>query len=108
MRKHTGFVVPRGRAVYVKQAFKCCPYAGMITSQIHDFLEQNGYEVVDDPTIADAQLVNTCGSDAAQAQLTYDTIADVREQAPGSPIVIAGCLNSIEPKRIVAALANTR
>jgi MiaB/RimO family radical SAM methylthiotransferase len=106
MRRHTGFVVPAGAKVYVHQAFRCCPFAGMVTSQVHDYVEHNGYEVVTDPAIAEVHVINTCGSDAEQAQLTYDAIGRVRQAAPGAPVVITGCLASIEPKRLQAALAD--
>lgn len=90
--------------MYLHQAFKCCPYAGMVTSQIHDYLERNKCVVVDDPALADVQVINTCGSDARNAQQTFDSIALVRDQAPGTPVVITGCLNSIEPKAVARAL----
>ncbi len=104
MRKHTGFQIPPGSTIYVHQAFKCCPYAGMITSQIHDYIERNHFHVADDPALADVQLINTCGSDARNAKQTFDAITLVRDQAEGTPIVVTGCLNSIEPKQLTQAL----
>jgi tRNA A37 methylthiotransferase MiaB len=104
MRHHTGFAVPAGSAVYIHQAFLCCPYAGMNTSRIHDYVEKNGYHVVEDPAAAAVHVINTCGSDAKQAQLTYDAIKLVMQGRPDVPVVTTGCLNSIEPKRVAAAL----
>ena len=40
------FQIPKGENVFVHQAFECCPYAGLITSKIHDYVELNGYTVV--------------------------------------------------------------
>ena len=104
MRKHTGFVVEAGAKVFIHQAFKCCPFAGMVTSQVHDYVEKNGYVVVDNPAIATVHLINTCGSDAEQAQLTYDAIDRVKREGPRRPVIVTGCLTSIDPKRIVASL----
>lgn len=104
MRKHTGFEVPPGSSVYLHQAFKCCPYAGMITSQIYDYLERNAFTLVEDPALADVQLINSCGSDSRNAAQTFDAVASVRDLAPGTPIVVTGCLNSIEPKAVARSL----
>ncbi|HMV68112.1 MAG TPA: radical SAM protein [Myxococcota bacterium] len=106
MRRHTGFEVEAGSRVYVHQAFRCCPFAGMVTSQVHDYVELNGYEVVTDPAIAQVHVINSCGSDAEQSQLTYDAIQRVRRAAPDAPVVVTGCLASIEPKRLLAALSD--
>ena len=104
MRKHTGFAVEPGAKVFIHQAFKCCPFAGMVTSQVHDYVEKNGYVVVDNPSIAEVHLINTCGSDGEQAQLTYDAIDRVKREGPRRPVIVTGCLTSIDPKRIVASL----
>lgn len=107
MRYHTGFAVPRGAGVFIHQAFRCCPYAGMVTSRIHEYVERNGYSVVDDPLNADVFVVNTCGSDAEQSQLTYEAIRAARRVKPDVPVVATGCLNSIEPGPLRAALMDT-
>lgn len=105
MKRHIGFTARPGSAVYVHQAFRCCPYAGMVTSQVHDYLEQNGFRVVARPSEADVHLINTCGSDAVEAQRTFDALDRVEREGPGRPIVVTGCLNSIEPKRLRERLA---
>ncbi len=94
------FRVPRGSRVHILQAFACCPLAGAVTSRIHDYVEQNGHVLVDDPAEADVQIVNTCGSDAGKAQLTFDALARIRDAAPESALIVAGCLVNIEPKRL--------
>lgn len=104
MRRNTGFAVEPGARVYIQQAFRCCPYAGMITSRIHDFVAENGYTVVEDPAAASVHVINTCGSDAEQSELTYDAIRRLRGIQPDVPIVTTGCLNSIEPRKVEAAL----
>ncbi|MDP2314666.1 MAG: radical SAM protein [Pseudomonadota bacterium] len=94
-----------GARVHLHQAFRCCPYAGAISSRIHDYLAQNGYTLVADPADADVHVVNTCGSDARQASLTYDALAAIRARTPAAAVVATGCLVSIEPGALAAAMA---
>ncbi|MBM4365526.1 MAG: phosphotransferase [Deltaproteobacteria bacterium] len=95
--------LPPGAKIYLHQAFKCCPYAGTVSSRVHDYLHANGFVVVDRPGGADAHVVNTCGSDARQAQLTWDALAALRPT--GKPVVALGCLASIEPRRLDTELS---
>ncbi len=95
--------LPPGAKIYLHQAFKCCPYAGTVSSRVHDYLQANGFAVVDSPGEADAHVVNTCGSDARQAQFTWDALAALRPTA--KPIVALGCLASIDPRRLDAELS---
>lgn len=98
-------MIPKGTPVFLHQAFRCCPYAGMISSQLHDYLEQNGYVLAERPQDAKIQLLNTCGSDASQAALTWHTLEAIRREAPESTVVLTGCLVAIEPKATLEALA---
>jgi tRNA A37 methylthiotransferase MiaB len=104
MRRANGLSVAPGARVRIHQAFKCCPYAGMITSRIHDYVERNGLVVVGPSDPADVHVINTCGSDASQAQLTFDAL----DRAGAEPVVVTGCLASIEPKRLLGALEGRR
>jgi tRNA A37 methylthiotransferase MiaB len=97
--------VAPGARVHLHQAFRCCPYAGTVSSQIHEYLEQNGYTLVADPKDADVQVVNTCGSDARQAALTWHVLEAVRVHRPDAAVVVTGCLVSIEPAALAEALA---
>ena len=74
--------VSPGARVYLHQAFRCCPYAGTVTSQTHDYLVANGFVVTHDPLDADVHVVNTCGSDARQAALTWEVLDALRREAP--------------------------
>ncbi len=94
-----------GARVYLHQAFRCCPYAGAVSSRIHDYLAQNGYALVTDPAEADVHVVNTCGSDARQAALTYDALAGIQAHTPAAAVVVTGCLVSIEPTALRGAMA---
>ncbi len=96
-----------GTRVALHQAFRCCPFAGAVSSQVHDYLEANGFVLAANPDEAEVHIVNTCGSDAAQAQITWDTLAEVRRRTPEARIVALGCLVSIEPRRLAEALAGT-
>jgi tRNA A37 methylthiotransferase MiaB len=96
--------VAPGTAVFVHQAFRCCPFAGAVSSQVHDYLRANGFRLVERPEDAAVHLVNTCGSDEAQARITWDTVAEVRRRTPGAGVVALGCLVSIDPRGISRAL----
>lgn len=91
--------------VYLHQAFRCCPYAGAISSQIHDYLQHNHYTLVNDPQEANVHLINTCGSDRRQADLTWDVLRVIQQQNKDVTVVTTGCLVSIEAKAMQAALS---
>lgn len=93
-----------GSRVFLHQAFRCCPFAGAVSSQIHEFLVRNGYEVTSKADEAEVHLVNTCGSDASQAELTWHALQTIAQKAPGSEVVVTGCLVSIDPKRLAGEL----
>lgn len=91
--------------VHLHQAFRCCPFAGAVTGQMHEFFVQNGLTLVDDPDAADVHVINTCGSDAAQAELTWATLRRLAPRAGAVRVVVTGCLVSIEPRRLATELA---
>ncbi|GDX81385.1 hypothetical protein LBMAG42_31960 [Deltaproteobacteria bacterium] len=93
-----------GSRVFLHQAFRCCPFAGAVSSQVHEFLVQNGYEVTTNAAEADVHLLNTCGSDASQAELTWHALQTIAQKAPHAEVVVTGCLVSIEPKRLAEEL----
>lgn len=93
-----------GARVFVHQAFTCCPYAALITAKIHAFFEQNGCEVTDEPDHAALEVINTCGFNADRTERAVNAIGLVRERAPETPVVVAGCLTKIEGSRVRAAL----
>jgi len=92
-----------GSRVRLHQAFRCCPYAGLVYSQIADFYEQNGMTLVEDDATADLHVVHSCGSDAAQSDISYDRLRALGGTRAG--VVLTGCLSRIEPRRVEAALA---
>jgi len=102
------FEVAGGTRVFVHQAFRCCPYAAMVTSRIHDFLESNAYPVCDKPEEAAAVVINTCGFNASRSDQALATIRLIRKRAPGAPIVVSGCLTRIERRRVAQALRGCR
>lgn len=97
--------VPPGSKVYLHQAFRCCPFAGATSGQVHDYLEQNGFVVVREPAQADVHLLNTCGSDAQQAALTWQVLHGLAGAPTPPTVVVIGCLVSIEPQQMAAELA---
>ncbi len=94
-----------GTRVALHQAFRCCPFAGAVSSQVHDYLIANGFVLVEKAEDADVHVINTCGSDASQAQITWDTIEQVKGRVAGARVVALGCLVSIEPRRLTEALS---
>ncbi len=98
----------RGRSVFVHQAFRCCPYAAMITSRIHDFLEANGFRICDKPEEAASVVVNTCGFNASRSDQALRTIRLIRKRAPKAPVIVSGCLTRIERRRVAQALRGCR
>lgn len=96
-----------GDAVFVHQAFTCCPYAAMITVRIHDFFEKNGCPVTDHPEDASLSVVNTCGFNASRSEQALRAIRVIRKRAPTRPIVVCGCLTRIERDRVREALSDT-
>ena len=93
-----------GSRVFLHQAFRCCPFAVAVSSHGQELLIQNGYEVTTNAAEADVHLVNTCGSDASQAELTWHALQTIAERSPGAEVVVTGCLVSIEPKRLAEEL----
>ncbi|MEI8080281.1 MAG: 30S ribosomal protein S12 methylthiotransferase RimO [Actinomycetes bacterium] len=53
-------------------------------------LEQDGWQVVEDPDDADAVLVNTCGFIQAAKKDSIDTVLDLQDGS--RPVVAVGCL----------------
>lgn len=100
MANEPAFRIAAGARVHLHQAFACCPYAGAVSSRVHDFLEKNGHEVVDDASAADVHVITTCGSDAGKAQLTFDVLDRLGDAARTQPVLALGCLVNIEPKRL--------
>ena len=104
VKKGGGINVEQGARVFVHQAFRCCPYAAMITARIHDYLEANGFPVCDEPEEASALVVNTCGFNAGRSEQAVRTIGLLRRRAPAAAVVVAGCLTRIERGRVRGAL----
>jgi len=98
-----GPVAP-GAPVFLHQAFKCCPYAAMITAQIHDFFVANGHLVAEHPEQAELSVINTCGFNASRSSQAIAAIGVIRKRAPDQPVVVAGCLTKIERDRLGEAL----
>ncbi|MFH2009440.1 MAG: radical SAM protein [bacterium] len=95
-----GVAIAPGQSVFLHQAFTCCPYAALITAKIHDFFEQNGCEVTDDPEGSALQVINTCGFNEERSARAIKAIRQLQRRAPHTPMVVAGCLTRIEAERV--------
>jgi len=70
-------------------------------------LDADGWEVIDEPSAADAVLVNTCGFVAAAKKDSVDTIlaaADLKESGRTQAVVAVGCLAERYGNELAAAL----
>jgi len=104
IRNKKFFPIPEGSRIFVHQAFKCCPYAAMITSKIHDYLEINSYKICEKPEEAIAAVINTCGFNESRAIQAEKAIKLIRKRSPSIPLVVTGCLTVIEAQRVKKAL----
>ena len=69
-------------------------------------VENEGHQIVDDPTDADTLVVNTCGFIEAAKEESIDTIlelARLREES-GKKLVVAGCLSQRYPEELAAEM----
>lgn len=99
-----GFAIPPGSRIHLHQAFRRCPYAGMVSSRVHAYLLETGHTIVDRPEDADVHLVNSCGSDARQAARTHEALDRVAAVGGERTVAVLGCLVSIEASGVAAAL----
>jgi ribosomal protein S12 methylthiotransferase len=70
-------------------------------------LQQNHYEMVDEPADADVVLINTCGFIEAAKAESIDTILEIsrlKEQGTIKTLVVAGCLSQRYPEELAREL----
>ncbi len=67
-------------------------------------LAAGGWTIVDDPSGADAVLVNTCGFIAAAKKDSVDALLEASDAAGGSPVVAVGCMAERYGRELAEAL----
>ncbi|HEX4430928.1 MAG TPA: 30S ribosomal protein S12 methylthiotransferase RimO [Frankiaceae bacterium] len=67
-------------------------------------LAAGGWDIVDDPSGADAVLVNTCGFIAAAKKDSVDALLEAADAAGGSPVVAVGCMAERYGRELADAL----
>ncbi len=67
-------------------------------------LAAGGWTIVDDPSRADAVLVNTCGFIAAAKKDSVDALLEAAGAAGGSPVVAVGCMAERYGRELADAL----
>jgi ribosomal protein S12 methylthiotransferase len=67
-------------------------------------LTAGGWTIVDDPSRADAVLVNTCGFIAAAKKDSVDALLEAADAAGGSPVVAVGCMAERYGRELADAL----
>lgn len=84
-----------------------CPKNLVDTEIMLGSLMRDGYQVVDQPELADTVVVNTCGFIDASKQESIDTIlkmAELKKQAGVEKVVVAGCLTQRYKDELVEGL----
>lgn len=75
-----------------------CPKNEVDSERMASILVSGGYEMVDDPSIADVALVNTCAFIQSAAEESIDAVLEVsRAVGDGSgsvPVIVCGCMPS--------------
>jgi ribosomal protein S12 methylthiotransferase len=72
-----------------------CPKNLVDTEIMLGSLVKDGYEVVDDPAVADTVIVNTCGFIEEAKKESLDTVMEIAKLKGSTPLrnlVVAGCL----------------
>ncbi len=68
--------------------------------QMINYLEANDYSITESPKEANYIIVNTCAVDKISEDRSINVIDNLKKQNPNARVVIAGCLPSINKKRI--------
>ncbi len=84
-----------------------CPKNQVDSEVMLGMAQQEGYQLVDDPEVADLLVVNTCGFIEMARKESVDTIlemADIRQRYEGKKLVVTGCLPQRYPEELAAEL----
>ncbi|HWO58260.1 MAG TPA: 30S ribosomal protein S12 methylthiotransferase RimO [bacterium] len=94
---------PRGK-VYLRTLG--CPKNEADGSALVRHLEAAGWEVVDDPAHADAEIVNTCGFIEQTKVESLDAIFEAVERKNGGPrrLIVTGCLAQRYPQQLAGQI----
>jgi threonylcarbamoyladenosine tRNA methylthiotransferase CDKAL1 len=84
--------------VFFSTTFKLCDNNGYLGTQIYNFFEQNGNEMVNKPELADIIVISTCGFDQERENISFSIVDDyIRKFAGEKGMIICGCLPKINP-----------
>src|SRR6185437_14081821 len=84
-----------------------CPKNLVDTEIMLGSLMRDGYQVVEQPELADTVVVNTCGFIEASKKESIDTIlkmAELKHDAGVQKVVVAGCLTQRYKDELVEGL----
>ncbi len=83
-----------------------CPKNQVDTEVMLGLVRDGGHVVVDDPSLADTLVVNTCGFIEAAKQESIDTILELAsvKRSGGQQLVVTGCLSQRYPTELAKEL----
>ncbi|HQO78480.1 MAG TPA: radical SAM protein [Thermodesulfobacteriota bacterium] len=82
--------------VFIDSSDMGCKPNAIGTSQVANYVRQNGHATTTDISEADFIVVNTCGFDVRHEVLSRDIIRDhFKNKKPGAQVISIGCLNVI-------------
>jgi ribosomal protein S12 methylthiotransferase len=71
-------------------------------------LERAGWTIVDDPALADAEIVNTCGfieqTKVESVEAIWEAINRKEDAGPGRRVIVTGCLAQRYPQQLAAEM----
>ena len=86
------------KSVYLCTTFDLCDNNGYSSTQIHNFFEQNGYRLTNEPRTADYIIISTCGFDQERERQSRAIVDEhVERYGADKKIIVCGCLTKINP-----------
>lgn len=78
-----------------------CPENIIDSARVRIYLEENGWQIVDDPTTADLVLFNACGLTNSCADRSLSIIKELQKNAKNDArVIVWGCLPKIDPEAL--------
>jgi threonylcarbamoyladenosine tRNA methylthiotransferase CDKAL1 len=80
-----------------------CIRRALDMTKIHGYLLTNGWQLVNDISVADIIIISTCGVIERQETLSLAAIRDItKKRNPSARVFVTGCLAKIDPAKIQA------
>lgn len=92
--------------IYIPMKTACilsngCPESLIDSARVRLYLEENNWQTIDDPTVADLILFYSCGSRDSKINSSLNTIKGLQKKAKrGSQVIVWGCLPKTSPEAL--------